>query len=372
MNILRLRGDRPTKSKMMTFTVTYRANDGALRDERVVAASRADCVAECRKRGIVPTEIREGRSGKTRDGSRPSRARVTGYNKRTTARWVVVAVVVATIAIGGWWWISVRSASGRYQEPAKSETEKLRVEKHVKAVERLERPAVTAASSPPPKPAIPNEETYVDARGVKRYKVGNGRVFDPNHPRRSMNVRYDKDGNLRHKSSFAIFGNRAENEIASLIAVKPGTTIFGMRRYDEQFEAEFLESLKTPIEILDTDTPREKALKRSMIDVKREIVDKMANGEKLADILKGARDELRREAAYRRQLQKQLFEISNSPELTAQEMKDYVDAANIMLKERGIAPIRASSFIRSALQIERAEKRETEGNAPVLKEGESK
>ena len=49
----------------MVFTVTYRAKDGALRDERIEAASRAECVAECRRRGIAPTGIREGKSGKS-------------------------------------------------------------------------------------------------------------------------------------------------------------------------------------------------------------------------------------------------------------------------------------------------------------------
>ncbi len=56
----------------MTFTVTYRAKDGALREERVEA---------CHERGITPTGIREGRSGKSaaspsgRDGARPEMKR---------------------------------------------------------------------------------------------------------------------------------------------------------------------------------------------------------------------------------------------------------------------------------------------------------
>jgi len=360
----------------MTFTVTYRAKDGALREEAVEAADRAACMAECRRRGIAPTKIVEGKgASRRRDGGVPSQRRQDGgtpSQRRLTGKAAILAAVVLVAVAGGVWWWVARPEAAPYQaeKPAKPKVEKPKAEKPMKPLERRDQPAVTNA--PPPKPVNPNEEIYVDARGVKRYKVGNGRVFDPDRPRRSMNVRYDKDGNLRHKSSFAIFGNRAENEIASLIAVKPGTTIFGMRRYDAQFEAEFLESLKTPIEILDTDTPREKALKQGMIEVKREIADKMAKGEKLADILKGARDELRREATYRRELQKKLLEISDTPELTAQEMKDYVDAANVMLKERGIAPIHASSFIRSALQIERAEKRETAGDAPVQNEGESK
>ena len=56
----------------MVFTVTYRAKDGALREERVDAANRAECVAECRKRGIAPTGIMEGGKSKGRDGARPS------------------------------------------------------------------------------------------------------------------------------------------------------------------------------------------------------------------------------------------------------------------------------------------------------------
>ena len=45
---------------MMTFTVTYRDQTGAKREEAIEAASRAACVAACRARGISPIAIREG------------------------------------------------------------------------------------------------------------------------------------------------------------------------------------------------------------------------------------------------------------------------------------------------------------------------
>ena len=38
----------------MTFTVTYRGADGALREEAVDAAGRAECFAQMKARGIVP------------------------------------------------------------------------------------------------------------------------------------------------------------------------------------------------------------------------------------------------------------------------------------------------------------------------------
>ena len=72
------------ENEKMTFTVTYRAKDGALREERVEASSRAECVAECRRRGIAPTKIKEGSTGRDKHG--PSRVGVGGDSKRTTAR----------------------------------------------------------------------------------------------------------------------------------------------------------------------------------------------------------------------------------------------------------------------------------------------
>ena len=120
----------------MTFTITYRAKNGALREETVEAASRAECVAECRKRGIAPTKITEG-------GRASTRAAGTGGNsKRTTGRWVVAAVVVAAVAGGVWWWIGGRGATALPAEkPAKHKVEKPKAEKPAK-------PAAKPAAEP--------------------------------------------------------------------------------------------------------------------------------------------------------------------------------------------------------------------------------
>lgn len=198
----------------------------------------------------------------------------------------------------------------------------------------------------------PNEETYRDAKGILRYKIGNGRVRDPSRPSRKINPMRDKDGNLRHKSRFAIFGNRVDNEIAGLISMVPGATMFGMRRYDEKFEAEFRESLKEKIEILPTDSPREKLLKQNMIEVKQEIADRMQKGEKLANILGEARTELQKLATYRRSVQKMVQEHIENEKFTTQDVKDLVKAANMMLKDKGVAPLQESSFVRAHLGMQ--------------------
>ena len=43
----------------MTFTVKYRAIDGKMREECIEAASRSECVANCKAQGISPIEVTE-------------------------------------------------------------------------------------------------------------------------------------------------------------------------------------------------------------------------------------------------------------------------------------------------------------------------
>ena len=109
----------------MTFTVTYRAKDGALREERVEAANRAECVAECRKRGIAPTGIKEGRSGKSAASPKGSRTGGAGDSKRTTARWVAAAVLIAVVVGGGVWWWSGRGV----EKPTSSQQQVVKKQK---------------------------------------------------------------------------------------------------------------------------------------------------------------------------------------------------------------------------------------------------
>ena len=83
----------------MVFTVTYRAKDGALREERVDAANRAECVAECRKRGISPTKIVEGGKSKGRDGARSSHVArpPVGYDHRACRITGKAAILAAEV-----------------------------------------------------------------------------------------------------------------------------------------------------------------------------------------------------------------------------------------------------------------------------------
>ena len=95
----------------MTFTVTYRAKDGALREERVEAASRAECVAECRRLGIAPTGIKEGKPRKPGDSGKSGKSGRRQSEKPATRPACCCTLVVspsAAVTLMGFMPISMR------------------------------------------------------------------------------------------------------------------------------------------------------------------------------------------------------------------------------------------------------------------------
>lgn len=188
----------------------------------------------------------------------------------------------------------------------------------------------------------PPKNAYKDEHGVWRHP-GGLRVYDPTRPRKTTDLRMEGD-----KPS--IFHYRAEKEIERLLTLEPGRPMFGTRRYDERFEKDYLESLKEPIIISKDDSDEDKALKQMMIDTKIEISDRMRNGEKLKDILEEARNELQRMAEYKRSLQQMVVKDMKDG-MTEQELDDYVEAVNIMLKQNGIPPIKNTAILKRNIRL---------------------
>ena len=339
----------------MLFTVTYRGRDGALRNEVVQAADRTGCVAECRKRGIAPTKIVEG--GKKRDGAQDARVGAVGDSKRTTVRFVAAAVLIVAATTGGlWWWMQGREATPHRVEKPKSE-KPVRVEKPVRQpVEKPQEPAKEEPRKIVPKGTPMSErrpqKTYRDERGVLRYE-GGMRAPDPSRPRHSAK-RLEAD-----PLNDPVFKTRPENEIAMLLTATPGETIMSLRRYDDAFEAEFIKCLEHDVEVKEDDTPARAELKRAMAETKKELAERIRKGEKLADILQETRNELRRLADYRRNLEKMVSEAAQNPELAEQEVSDYLTAANKMLSDNGMKPIKSGIVRKNLLMRARKQQQET-------------
>ena len=227
----------------MTFTVTYRAKDGALREERIEAANRAECVAECRRRGISPTGIKEGRSGKSaaspngRDGARPEMKRrdAASPSGGATAKWAVaVAVVIAAVAGGLWLWFGGRGATALPAEkPAKPKVEKPQKPKTTSVQQqgvekpKAEKPAPTATNDAPKAAEKPPE--FVKRPGALQLPDGKVLTFPAPKEGEIRKVyayghmyECDHEGNFRDVTKRQLFNTAFEaNFLGLAIADKP-------------------------------------------------------------------------------------------------------------------------------------------------------
>ena len=108
----------------MTFTVTYRGADGALREECVEAVGRGECFAQCRARGIMPLSVKEGdsvsrreRRGRREGWGKNVRAAASAkamaakeraggkvWKRRATAASMIL-ILAAIVGGGVWWWM---------------------------------------------------------------------------------------------------------------------------------------------------------------------------------------------------------------------------------------------------------------------------
>ena len=319
----------------MTFTVSYRGKDGALREEAVEAADRAGCVAECRKRGISPTKIAEA---KDREKRGPARVGVAGDSNRTTARWVVVAVVVAAIAGGLWWWIGGRGATALPAEkPVKQKVEKPRADKP-KMARAEQRPSVatnaTAAQPQPkpeagPKPFNPNEPPP----GLL-----------PNEPWRSGRKKLHKVQYVARNTN-TVHRNSTEQALLDIFTCNVGDPPLPLTDLPKDDLTNMWSILTSPNPVTDKDAEEVKIAKETLEVAKKEMAKFVQEGGKPDEFLAYYHGVL--EKAYKKRMLAteeiyKVLEEQNDPEIARAMLK----RVNADLRKEGIRPlpIPASAF----------------------------
>ena len=329
----------------MTFTITYRSAEGALRTEAVDAANRAECLAQMRTRGIVPMSVKEGNFASRNGNGRPGSVivRKGGRNAwavRSTKTIPYVLLVIFVLLVGGgigmWFWLHKSERLSDKPEVPKSTALPKEVTPAT-APKPIIEPAVTNVSAETPK----KPKTYIDEKGVERYMSG-ARVFDPKRPRREP---------IKVVREPPLFHSWAENQIATLLTLKPGTTLFGTRRFDNKFLQSFKQSLTQKIEFLDTDTEEQRQVKQAVIEAKEELAAAMNRGEDVCEIMKESYSELQRLAEYKRDLEKRLREIASNPEMTGEDITFVIGEANKLLASKGIAPIKGTPLLRRNMKL---------------------
>ena len=191
-------------------------------------------------------------------------------------------------------------------------------------------------------------ETYRDERGVLRYKNGNGRVPNPEDFKNP--TRISTRGNVYE------FRHPVENEIAALIMAQPGEPLIGEPDYSNM-KQDFVNALIDKIEIDEDDSELDRELKRNVEEMKKELSERVKNGEDIVEIFKDARRELRASAEYKNSLGELLQEQLYNPEISDEDLASTIKAANKMLEAKGIEPIGETRFLKVRNRMLRAQER---------------
>lgn len=329
----------------MTFTVTYRGKDGAMREERVEAANRAECVAECRKRGIVPTKIAEGGKARNRrqDGGSPSQRRLTG----TAA--ILAAVVLVAVAGGVWWWIGRGEDKPKTVSVQQQGAKKPKAEKPQKP--RKAEPAVKPAEAVQLEDVRPTKKKPVDDKHYREDFHTNMYGYVINPP--STPVVFTNGPDVACMSiGEKVFRNTAEQKIADLLTMMPGETLVGdaSSLYGRGFLRQLLKAAENPPVIEEDDSDEVKELKVAVREATQDLKKRLDAGEDVGATMKALRDEMQSLALYRKDLEKEVAKIARREDITDAELKDFVAAANQMLSERGAKPITMPRFAARRIQ----------------------
>jgi len=336
----------------MTFTVTYRGAEGGLREEVVEAANRSECFAQMRARGIVPVSVKEGsRKGRRQDGGsphgrnelRPSRTsgdkpQSSIFNLKSS---IILAAVLAVVG-GAWWWLTAREDAHH----ASPKAAKVAKDNKVKGAKDTKAPPGAVPDAP--------VATKADEAGKGKSVAAAPAVSDGSAVP-SSNAIAVADEPSRPPPAFS---NVSDQVISMALAPADG----GMPPIPlmPDMEKAFLESLKTKIEILDSDDEKIKAMKQAVIETREQIKSLMDQGQTFSQIIGEHQRLVNENAKIRQDAILELKSIIDSGDIEgAVKYKRQINVAlsQMGIKELAIPVTEEERAERDAARLERRRQR---------------
>ena len=325
----------------MNWNVTYRAKDGKQTADVFEAESREALFTVLASKGISPIRIEKTNNAKRSQVS-------AGYMKLIPRAALCIAVILAFFF--AWKFLGPNDTVTDQQD---SDRKSNQISTPVPTLHHLIKTNSGEVASKDDDLGFRTNrfgevvrrvkpETYVDARGILRYKNGNARVPNPDDFKNP--IRIERSTGLPH------FNHPVEDEIATLISVAPGETLVGEISY-RGFDRDFVNSLLDKIEFSEDDSEYDREIKQGVIEVKKDLAARIKNGEDLVQILKDARSELMRSAEYKNQIGDLVHEQLLDPTVSDEELKDSIAAANKRLESKGLAPIKETKFLRARERV---------------------
>lgn len=328
----------------MTWLVTFRGKDGERRQDVFEAESRDALFKHLETKGISAIRIEVSANGhKTvKPPNKPQGAKLS-------PRIVVWPALGIAVALGAFF-------AAKCLEGDRKPTDRPTAQPKPKRI------ADVVPLSPAAKTNVGEVTEKEDRKSLEWLKKHDKRYIVPEDAVRRPNGRlYTKNGRrilekLPARTIRAdagrkrVFEHQAEREIARLLSIEPGKFFIGNSNYGLKFKQSFAEAVASPTPILEDDDEATIALKKEVNEVKADLAQRLKNGEDIVQIMKDTEAELRTLATFRNDMKKELTALRFDESVTEQDYKDFVTAANRMLKERGLKELSSPVFAEAQLK----------------------
>ena len=322
----------------MTFTVTYRGADGAVRTEAVEAASRADCFSQMRARGISPMGVKEGASHQPKHSSlkhaNTSRPSTSQHLPIST---IIIALVALAVIVGLLWWL-LRSPGTATLPKSDVPKKPAALPKEVKPATKTTSQAVTRptpADEPTIAPDAPHPiETYLGSEIVRRTFTTNATGF-------VIERIFTADGRSHRKTHYpkSPFKAATDQYIADVVSKSGGSlTPLPDLSHEKNLERDFLKSLEEPIEIEEGDSEKVRELKARVTIAREAMRRHIEGGASFAEVLENERRLSNENSDIRIDALRELDGILAQGD--REGAKKYVKTVNVALQQMGIEPLK--------------------------------
>lgn len=301
----------------MNYTVTYRGDDGSLREDVIEASGRSDCFARCKAKGIVAVNVQECGPNHPKQASRPLKR----TSRAALCKRAALAVAAIVAILGAWWWL----AGGKSAAPLKTS-----ISKRIPTV-RNEIPA----TKPPvdekaePERVEPTPQDQPEMKMVIGYRGGH-RVTN------WVAVASSSDTTAKRKKWFS---SGLEEQLSWIFETELGDAPPAMLPRLSKRDTDSIDSiLAREIVIADDDSERVKQSKLRMIEVKKALKEHLDGGGTVQGFLDHYHSELKLANAQWCDAKRSVIDLyrsDNDPSL----VKSYIIKVNSSLIAKGIKPI---------------------------------
>ena len=327
---------------MAWFTVQYRDKSGAKAEAEFEAADRSALFEELSSQNISAISVNEGRMGKKK-----VRKAVAKKTSSTSLKYgkIVATSLFGIICLCAAFYILHRVDKNPNKSENRSDAKKKTLSHEVKDIKSKNEskseegpPKVLTASDRYLERAEAKLKTARDRAKTLGLPWGNRppKVIEP----RKVNRRFEYD---------------SEEHIATLLEVEPGEMLLGEFEYGDDFIEDLTQALATKIPDTPDDDEYTRELKLSVQQAKKELYERHLAGEDIGAIMRESRAELQRLAVVKMDIESAMSDLfERSDELSAQDMKDFEEAANTILKNKGLPPMKMPGYWRKRIALKEA------------------